>query len=228
MPNSTNETLQRRFSGYLFDLDGTLVDTAPDIDAALNVALADAGLATVDESLTRHWVGHGSRVLVEQALTFHGVPELIQDAAAMDAMLATFIAYYSAHIADHSQTYPGTVETLEKLGERGAGLAVVTNKLEALSRQVLDALDLTQHFKAIVCGDTLPVSKPDPAPALHACQILGIEVANSLFVGDSNTDVECARAAGCAIVCMRDGYNHGTPAEQLGADAVIDSLSELI
>ena len=228
MPDSTDGMLQRRFSGYLFDLDGTLVDTAPDIDAALNVALADAGLPTVDESLTRHWIGHGSRVLVEQSLTFHGVPELIQDAAAMDGMLATFIAYYGAHIADHSETYPGTLETLEKLGERGAGLAVVTNKLDALTRQVLDALDLTRHFKAIVCGDTLSVSKPAPGPALRACEILGVEVADSLFVGDSTTDVECARAAGCAIVCMRDGYNHGTPAEQLGADAVIDSLNELI
>ena len=227
MPSSA-KTLQRRFSGYLFDLDGTLVDTAPDIDAALNVALADAGLPTVDESLTRHWVGHGSRVLVEQALTFHGVPELVEDTATMDAMLATFIGYYSAHIADHSEPYPGTLDTLARLGERGAGLAVVTNKLEVLSRQVLDALDLTQHFKAIVCGDTLPVNKPDAGPALHACEVLGIDVADSLFVGDSNTDVECARAAGCAIVCMRDGYNHGTPAEQLGADAVIDSLSELI
>jgi phosphoglycolate phosphatase len=228
LPSSTDETLQRRFSGYLFDLDGTLVDTAPDIDAALNVALADAGLPTVDESLTRHWVGYGSRVLVEQALTFHGVPELIEDSAAMDAMLATFITYYGAHIADHSEPYPGTLETLIHLGERGAGLAVVTNKLEVLSRRVLDALDLTHHFKAIVCGDTLPVTKPDPGPALHACDVLGVDVADSLFVGDSNTDVECARAAGCAIVCVRDGYNHGTPAEQLGADAVIDSLSELI
>ena len=117
--------------------------------------------------------------------------------------------------------YPGTLETLSRLGDRGAGLAVVTNKLEVLSRQVLDALDLTHHFKAIVCGDTLPVSKPDPGPALHACEVLGIDIADSLFVGDSNTDVECARAAGCAIVCMRYGYNHGTPAEQLGADAVI-------
>ncbi len=228
MPSSTNATLQRRFSGYLFDLDGTLVDTAPDIDAALNAALADAGLPTVDESLTRHWVGHGSRMLVEQALTFHGVPELIEDTAAMDAMLATFIAYYGAHIADHSELYPGTRETLKRLGERGAGLAVVTNKLQALSHRVLDALDLAHHFQVIVCGDTLPVAKPDPGPALHACQVLGVEVADTLFVGDSHTDVECARAAGCAIVCMRDGYNHGTPAEQLGADAVIDSLSELI
>jgi phosphoglycolate phosphatase len=228
LPNSTDETLQRRFSGYLFDLDGTLVDTAPDIDAALNVALTDAGLPTVDESLTRHWVGHGSRVLVEQALTFHGVPERIEDTASMDAMLATFIEYYGAHIADHSALYPGTLETLSRLRQRGAGLAVVTNKLEVLSRRVLDALDLTRHFQVIVCGDTLPVSKPDPGPALHACQVLGIDAGDSLFVGDSTTDVECARAAGCAIVCMRDGYNHGTPAEQLGADAVIDSLSELI
>ena len=143
-------------------------------------------------------------------------------------MLAVFIDYYRAHIADHSAPYPGVVDALEQLAGRGAGLGVVTNKLEALSHQVLDALGLSQFFGVVVGGDTLAVNKPDAAPALHACRTLEVAASNALFVGDSNTDVECARAARCPVVCVRDGYNHGTPAAELGADAVIDSFLELV
>lgn len=228
MSKKTDGILERRFTGYLFDLDGTLIDTAPDIDRALNAALAGAGLPGVDESLTRHWVGHGSRALLEQALIFHGLPDRIEDERAMQEMLDHFITYYRAHIADHSTPYPGAVEALVGLRARGARLAVVTNKLEGLSRQVLGALRLDGHFQLVVGGDTLPVRKPDAGPALHACTELGVALAETLFIGDSNTDVQCARAAGCAIACVRDGYNHGTPADALGADVVIDSLLELV
>ena len=220
--------LGRQYGAYLFDLDGTLVDTAPDINGALNAALQREGYPTVDESLTRHWVGHGSRVLLQQALTHHGVPERIADEALMARLLRRFIDRYSAHIADSSRPYPGTVEALRALESRGARLAVVTNKLTGLSLQLLAALRIDGYFGAIVCGDTLPQHKPDPEPARHACRLLDVATSNSLFVGDSITDVETARAAGCSVVCVRDGYNHGTPAAQLGADAVIDSLIQLL
>jgi phosphoglycolate phosphatase len=220
--------LARRYDAYLFDLDGTLVDTAPDINAALNAALLSGGYPTVDEPLTRHWVGHGSRVLLQQALTHHGVPEHISDEPLMARLLRTFIDHYTAHIAESSRPYPGVVEALRTLKLRGAGLAVVTNKLTGLSRQLLEALRLDDCFTALVCGDTLPQHKPDPAPARHACRLLDVATSDALFVGDSITDVETARAAGCPIVCVRDGYNHGTPATQLGADAVIDSLIQLL
>jgi phosphoglycolate phosphatase len=220
--------LARSYRAYLFDLDGTLIDSAPDITGALNTALRCAGYPDVDEALTRHWVGHGSRVLLEQALTHHGVPEKIADERLMAQLVRTFIDHYSAHIADSSRPYPGVVDTLRTLRSRGARLAVVTNKLTGLSQQVLAALHLDRYIEALVCGDTLPQRKPDAAPARHACRMLSCEVVDALFVGDSITDVETARAAGCAVVCVRDGYNHGTPADQLGADAVIDSLIELL
>lgn len=163
--------LARQYGAYLFDLDGTLVDTAPDINAALNAALSSGGFPEVTEALTRHWVGHGSRVLLQQALTHHGAPDLIADETLMARLLKAFIDYYSGHIADFSRPYPGVEEALLALRSRGARLAVVTNKLTGLSNQVLAELQLDAHFTAVVCGDTLPQHKPDPAPALHACRL---------------------------------------------------------
>lgn len=220
--------LARSYPAYLFDLDGTLVDSAPDIHGALNAALDAAGCACVDEQSTRNWVGYGSRALLERALRHSRADALIADEHLMARLLATFIDYYSLHIADNSRPYDGVVDALHALRQRGARLAVVTNKLEALSLQLLEALDLRDHFDAIVGGDTLPQRKPDAAPALHACRLLRCTANNALFVGDSITDVETARAAGCPVVCVSAGYNHGTKAEQLGADAVIDSLIELL
>jgi len=220
--------LARRYGAYLFDLDGTLVDSVPDINGALNAALTAGGYPPVVEDLTRLWVGFGSRVLLERALTHHHAAQRIADTAHMQELLSVFIGYYSAHIADSSRIYPGVLAALTGLHEAGSGLAVVTNKLTGLSVQLLEALDLARYFRAVVGGDTLPQRKPDAAPAWHACRALGCEPTDSLFVGDSTTDVETARAAGCPVVCLRDGYNHGTPADQLGADAVIDSLIELL
>lgn len=220
--------LARRYPAYLFDLDGTLIDSAPDIKGALNAALDGDGYADVDETLTRQWVGHGSQALLERALTHHNASYRITDEVFMARMLKRFVEHYSAHIADNSRPYPGVIEALQELRSRGARIAVVTNKLTGLSRQLLEELGLDAYFDAIVCGDSLPQRKPDAAPARYACRLLNCAPGDSLFVGDSVTDVETARAAGCPVVCLRDGYNHGTPAEQLGADAVIDSLIELL
>ncbi|MDN5852719.1 MAG: phosphoglycolate phosphatase, partial [Actinomycetia bacterium] len=185
------------YSGYLFDLDGTLVDTAPDINAALNHALAVAGLNSVDESLTRHWVGHGGQVLVEQALRHqNGSDDLVTE------VVRDFIEHYEAHIADLSRPYPDVVESLRALKQRGARLAVVTNKRTGLSVPLLQALDLAHLFHAVICGDTTARPKPAADPALHACAALGVDVADALFVGDSDSDVACARAAGCPVVVV--------------------------
>ncbi len=213
----------KRYAGYLFDLDGTLVDTAPDIGAALNHVLHRAGLEDVSEALTRHWIGHGARVLIREAVLHQGAPE-----DALDELHHSFLDYYERHIADRGAPYPHVVETLETLRERGARLAVVTNKMARLSVPLLEALDMAKLFDLVVGGDTAARPKPAADPALHACAAIGVDVADTLFVGDSETDVGCARAAGCDVVCVRDGYNHGIPAEELGADAVIDSFRELI
>jgi phosphoglycolate phosphatase len=213
----------KRYEGYLFDLDGTLVDTAPDLNLALNFALDCHGYATVNEALTRHWVGHGAMVLVEQALAFQDQPD--DDTPRIHQ---TFLEYYQQHVADLSQPYPGVTNTLERLSASGAHLGVVTNKRTSFSVTLLKALQLEQHFAAVVCGDTTTAPKPDPEPALHACRALGTPPHNTLLVGDSQTDVLCARAAGCPIVCVDYGYRHGVPADQLGADSVIESLSALV
>jgi phosphoglycolate phosphatase len=220
--------LERRYAAYLFDLDGTLLDTARDIMGALNAALAAASLPPVDEKLTRHWVGHGSRVLIEQALRFHGVPERIANESEMARLRDVFIDHYGKHLSGAAIVYPGVRDALTALRARGAQLGVVTNKYEGLSIAALRASDLLQFFGALVGGDTLPARKPDPAPARFALEKLGCAPSDALFVGDSGTDVETARAAGCAVVCVRDGYNHGVPATELGADAVIDSFLELL
>ena len=213
----------RAYSGYLFDLDGTLVDTAPDLNAALNHALRSARLNSVDEALTRHWVGHGARVLVEKALEHQRASD-----ADVDAIHRTFLAYYERHVADLSKPYPNVRPALSQLQSRAARLAVVTNKRAQFTLALLNQLSLSEHFDIVVSGDTTPSPKPAPDPALHACRSLGTAPSDTLFVGDSTTDVACARAAGCPVVCVRDGYNQGVDAHRLGADGVIDSFLDLL
>jgi len=209
---------------YLFDLDGTLVDTAPDLSRALNHSLTKGGLAPVDEALTRHWVGHGVRAMLQAAFRHQGVLATESD---LDDNQAILVDHYTAHIADHSTPYPAVVETLAVLADR-ALLGVVTNKPTALSNSLLEALDLARFFAVVVGRGTTERFKPDPEPAHHACEHLGVSPARALFVGDSETDVLCARAAGCGIVLYRHGYNHGRDPDTLGADGVIDSFRELV
>lgn len=211
-------------TAYLFDLDGTLVDTAPDLSCALNHALAAVGIAPVSEALTRHWVGHGVYAMLEAAFEHHG---LEPDDHRFDEIADVLLSHYEQHIADHSRPYPTVVATLETLAER-APLAVVTNKLLRFSEPLLQALNLTRHFATIIGGDTAANPKPAPEPALLACERLDCDPASALFVGDSATDVACARAAGCPVVIYRRGYNHGIDPDTLGADAVIDSFKELL
>jgi phosphoglycolate phosphatase len=211
------------FDAYLFDLDGTLVDTAPDINAALNHSLRQAGLNPVDQALTRHWVGHGSRVLIAQALQHHHVSEI-----EIDTLLEPFLTYYRANLSTDSVIYPGVTDTLMTLRNRGARLAVVTNKLTALSVPLLEGIGLAPLFDLIVCGDTTTAPKPDPAPVQFCLDHFDVAAGATLFVGDSETDVNAARAAGVAVVCVRDGYNHGVDVTTLPVSGVIDNFSELL
>ena len=220
--SSARGTTQPR--GYLFDLDGTLVDTAPDLMRALNHALATANLALVDEALTRHWVGHGVRAMLQAAFAHHGLDLTEQR---VDVLEARCVDFYGDHVADHSRPYPQVVETLTTLAER-APLAVVTNKPTHLSISLLERLNMGRFFRAIIGRGMTIKPKPDAAPALLACEALRIDPAAALFVGDSETDVACARAAGCPVVVYRHGYNHGIAPEQLGADRVIDSFADLV
>ena len=213
------------YDAYLFDLDGTLVDTAPDLMAGLNACLADHGYSKVDEELTRRWVGHGVARMIEQALAHQGREE--PPAPLAKSMFDRFLDHYAAHIADESTPYPGVREALDSLGQH-APLGVVTNKVSRLTTPLLDALDLARCFEVVVCSDTVGVFKPAADPALHACESLGVGPAQTLFVGDSTADVQCARAAGCDVVCVRYGYTGGIAPEDLGADRLIESLANLV
>ena len=211
------------FEAYLFDLDGTLVDSAPDIHAALNHTLKQEDLPEVELNLTRDFVGMGSKALITRALDHHGINDVDPE-----PMLKGFLDYYENNIAVYSKPFPGTRKTLSALRDRGARLSVVTNKYIGLSELVLEQLDLWEYFTCVVGSETTPNPKPAADPALHACRELGVAPKNALFVGDASPDVGCARAAGCEVVVRRDGYNNGVPANQLGADAVIDAISELL
>jgi len=216
-------TTMPRFAAYLFDLDGTLVDTAPDINAALNHSLTRFDLPPVAAALTRHWVGHGSRTLIGEALRHHGAAHVD-----IDQLLEPFLDYYEAHLANHSRIYPGVTETLDVLRAQGARLAVVTNKSRRLTHPLLAQIGLAEYFELVICGDTASAPKPDPAPVRYCLDHFGLGPESAVIVGDSNTDVQAGRAAGIAVVCVRDGYNHGIDVTTLDVDAVIDHFDELV
>ena len=210
---------------YLFDLDGTLVDTAPDLHHALNHTLASVSLGPVGLELARFWIGHGARKMISQSLESLNSPVCEAD---LDELHQTFLDYYKAHIADESVPMNDAEQLLERLAVGRTPLGVVTNKRYDLSLQLLRALNLYRYIDVLVGGDTLQVSKPAAEVALYACNELEVEPSDSLFVGDSVTDVQCARAAGCKVAIIRNGYNQGVPAESLGADQVFDSFLELV
>ncbi|HEX3486126.1 MAG TPA: phosphoglycolate phosphatase [Micropepsaceae bacterium] len=207
----------------VFDLDGTLVDTAPDLLAALNAVLTVEGHDPVLPQDLRHLVGHGARAMFEHALlrTESPVP-----APRLSALTEKFLAYYRANIARGSKPFPGVPETLVRLAGQGAGLGVCTNKAQDLTELLLDELQLTHHFPAIVGGGRTPYTKPDPRHLLAVVTALKGRSDRAVLVGDSPVDVAAARAAGIPVIAMSYGYTP-VPVHELGADAVLDDFAEL-
>ena len=216
----------KAYLGYLFDLDGTLVDTAPDLQDALNHALGTVGLPEVDLAMTRRWVGFGGRVMLKQAMASFSQAE--GNHHDIEQLYRSFLDAYRTQTSQKSQPYPSVVETLQQLLQRSVRMAVVTNKAEHLALKCLDELDLTKYFNVVVGGDTMQVAKPAAEPALYACNELAVDVAETLFVGDSRTDLECARNAGCDVAILEDGYHGADDPHTLGADAVLTSFNELL
>jgi phosphoglycolate phosphatase len=207
----------------VFDLDGTLVDTAPDLIEALNVVFVREGLPPVDPAAARDMIGGGARQMIERGLRREG---RMLSASTIDRMFADFIAYYADHIADRSQPFPGLDRALDDLAAGGCRFAVCTNKLEGLSRLLLDALGLTRRFAAICGQDTFGVQKPDPEILRRTVQAAGGESHRAVMVGDSGTDIVTARAAGIPIVAVDFGYSE-TPVRDLSPDRVISHFDEL-
>lgn len=186
----------------IFDLDGTLVDTAEDLSAAMNHALRCVGLPPVPLKSVRSLVGHGARAMLRRALAEVGAPA--PDEAALDAHVAAFLDYYTRHIAVASRPFPYAIEALDALEAQGARLAVCTNKREAPARQLLTELGLASRFAAIVGMDTTEAAKPDPRPVLHCLRKARVSV--GVFIGDSDTDIEAAARAGTPCLVSTLGY----------------------
>ena len=208
----------------VFDLDGTLVDSAPDLVGTLNFLLAQEGVAPLTLDDARPMIGRGARALLLQGFAAAGAP-VPHDR--MDDLFNQFIAHYEGRIADESRIFPGVLEALGRLRRAGARLAVCTNKRTALSVHLLEALGFADRFEAIVGADSAPAAKPDARHLTTAIAQAGGAVDRAVMVGDSVSDAGAARAAGTPLILVSFGYTE-TPAAQLGADIVIDHYDQLV
>ncbi|NQD93944.1 phosphoglycolate phosphatase [Pseudomonas sp. CrR25] len=223
--------LRQLFAGNLpelvmFDLDGTLVDSVPDLAAAVDQALLALGRAPVGVARVRDWVGNGARVLVRRALAGGLQHDHVAEQDAAQALQLFMAAYAESHAL--TRVYPGVAQTLEWLREQDIPLAIVTNKPERFVAPLLDEKGLGSYFRWIVGGDTLPQQKPDPAALLHVLRLARVEAPQALFVGDSRSDVQAAKAAGVPCVALSYGYNHGRPIAEEEPVRVLDDLRQLL
>jgi phosphoglycolate phosphatase len=211
----------RRLDAVVFDLDGTLVDTAPDIAAALAAAFRPSGLRPPGADAVRTMVGDGARVLIARALAAAG------DATAdVEALYARFLAWYVSQPCRDSRLYDGALDLLDELAARGVRSGICTNKPQGPTDGLLEALGIRDRFDSVIGGDALPWRKPDPRHLTAVLDRLGAAPDRAVMVGDSRNDVAAARAAGIPAVLVSFGYT-AVPARELGADAVIDHLPDL-
>lgn len=208
--------------GILVDLDGTLIDTVGDFEVALGSALAEIGKPPVSRDFITRTVGKGSEHLVRRTLEQAGAPD-----AQYDTLWAGYQRHYLAINGQHVRVYEGVVEGLTQLRQRGLRMACLTNKPTAFALPLLASTGLDRFFEVVRGGDAFARKKPDPMPLLKTCELLGLAPPQTLMLGDSSNDAKAARAAGCPVVLMSYGYNHGEPASAAGADAVIDRIDEL-
>ncbi|MGM9491858.1 phosphoglycolate phosphatase [Ideonella sp. YS5] len=211
-----------KLQAVLVDLDGTLVDTVGDFEVALGRMLADLGLPPVGRAFIERTVGQGSEHLIRRTLAEAGGP-----AQAYEQAWRRYQAHYREINGRYSAVYPGVGEGLARLREGGLQLVCLTNKPVAFAAELLAVKGLDGAFAHCFGGDSFARRKPDPMPLVEACRALGTAPGQTLMVGDSRNDVLAARGAGCPVVLVSYGYNHGEPAEAAGADRVIDSLVEI-
>lgn len=207
----------------VFDLDGTLVDTAPDLAAATNHILERFDLPAVDEKEIRHFVGHGALAMIRGALAAHG-RSVNEDN--MADLFESFLAYYGANIAVKSRPYPGIIAQLDALSAQGARLAVCTNKIELHARMLLDALDMSRHFEALTGRDTLGACKPDPRHLTGTIDLAHGQIERAVMIGDSETDIATAKAALVPVVAVNFGYSV-EPVTTFAPDIIISHFDEL-
>jgi phosphoglycolate phosphatase len=210
----------------LIDVDGTLVDSVPDLAYCVDAMMEQLGRPSCGEAQVRNWVGNGVERLVRRALsgTLDGEPPEADFARAYPL----FLDLYSRNTSKRSCLYPGVREGLDMLKAAGYPLGCVTNKAAQFTEPLLRDLGVHDDFAIVISGDTLPRKKPDPEPLLHAAGFFGVAPQSSLMIGDSISDVRAARAAGFKIVCVSYGYNHGVDIRDARPDAVVDSLSDVM
>lgn len=209
----------------LIDVDGTLVDSVPDLAYCVDEMMTQLGRPVHGEDKVRDWVGNGVERLVRRALV--GQLEGEPSDEDFEKAYPIFLDLYAENTSKRSCLYPGVAEGIQYLKSQGYMLGCVTNKAAQFTLPLLKDLGIHDEFSIIVAGDTLPVKKPDPRPLLHAAEHFGVSADESLMLGDSKSDVKAARNAGFQIVCMSYGYNHGEDIRNYEPDAVIDSMVEL-
>ena len=209
----------------LIDVDGTLVDSVPDLAFCVDAMMSQLGMPERGEQRVRHWVGNGVERLVKRALIdqLDGEP----DEALFAKALPVFESLYRENTSKRSCLYQGVQEALDFLQTTGVRIGCVTNKASQFTLPLLQDLGVRDYFEIVICGDMVARKKPDPMPLLQAAEQLGTAPQASMMLGDSMSDVKAARAAGFQIVCMSYGYNHGEDIRDYNPDAVVDSMAEI-
>jgi phosphoglycolate phosphatase len=206
-----------------FDLDGTLLDTIPDLHAAVNAMLADLGRPALPIEAVGRYVGRGAANLVKRALA-GSLDAADDDSPAPDEALSSFRRHYARENGQRTRFFPGVREGLEAIRAKGLPMAVITNKPEAFTRPLLEMTALAEFFQTVVSGDDLPRRKPDPMPLVWTCGHLGVSPVDALFIGDSVNDFLAARAACCRVFLLPYGYNEGRDVRELECDAIVPSI----
>ncbi|MBV6274107.1 phosphoglycolate phosphatase [Alcaligenaceae bacterium CGII-47] len=212
-----------QFAGILFDLDGTLLDTIPDLASSANAMRRDMGLDPIEQDIIATYVGQGIEQLVMRTLKHDGVPANVET---IMRGLTRYRDHYHARNGDQSQPYPGVHEGLKAFRSMGAKLAIVTNKDTEFTEPLLRRCGLFDYFDVIVCGDTCEQKKPSPMPLLYACEQLGIRTDQALFIGDSINDALAAKAANIPVLAVPYGYNEGRDVQTLPVNAIVGSIIE--
>ncbi len=207
----------------VFDLDGTLVDTAPDLIDTLNLMLVREGLPPLAYEAARKLIGGGAKAMIARGMAARGGSI---EPTRLERLFADFIAHYTEHIADRSRPFPGLSEALDRLAAEGCAFAVCTNKLERLSRRLLDVLGLSHRFAAVCGQDTFGIAKPDPAILRRTILAAGGDPARSVMVGDSATDIHTARAAAVPVIAVDFGYSE-RPISEFAPDRIIGHFDQL-
>jgi phosphoglycolate phosphatase len=208
----------------VIDLDGTLIDTAPDLAYAAELMMADLGMPCPSADTIATYIGNGVSRLVKRVLT--GDMDAEPDAALFARAISLYQKHYGEHVSRASRPFGGVVEGLQAFKAMGVHVACITNKAAQFTHPLLKDTGLFDFFELILSGDSLPKRKPDPLPLLHACEKFGIAPAELLLIGDSLNDTQAARAAGSAVFCVPYGYNRGRPVAELDLDAVVPTLAD--